>query len=347
MTRRRRPVRRRFRVPPARLGGAAALALALAVTGCSGDASDADGSTDAADTATPEADAFEPVIDRDFPDPDVLETGGRYYLYATNDARRNVQVAESDDLVDWTVLEEDALPELPGWVIPGKTWAPEVTEVTPGNFVMYPTMTNFSPTVQCIGVATSASPAGPFTVQGDGMLVCPAEEGGAIDAATFRDADGTLHLLWKNDGNCCGHDTWLQSAPLSADGLTLTGPPQRLLMQTLDWEGDLVEAPTLVERNGTFHLFYSANSYGDESYAVGHATAPALTGPWTKDEEPFFSTASTDGALVGPGGQDIVTDGAGDDVFVLHAWDPNLIEREVYAFPLRWDGDTPRVDLAG
>jgi len=324
---------------------ALAFAIALGLAACSGGEPGAD-SSDAATEAEGEA-GFEPVIDRDFPDPDVLESGGRYYLYATNDARRNVQVAESDDLVEWAVLDEDALPELPGWIIPGKTWAPEVTEVTPGNFVMYTTATNFSPSVQCIAVATSTSPTGPFTVQGDGMLVCPAEEGGAIDASTFRDADGTLHLLWKNDGNCCGHDTWLQVAPLSADGLALAGPPQRLIMQTLDWEGDLVEAPTLIERDGVFHLFYSANFYGDESYAVGHATAPALEGPWTKDEEPFFSTASTDGALVGPGGQDIVTDAAGGDVFVLHAWDPQLIEREVYTFPLVWEGGVPSVDVGG
>lgn len=326
----------------------AGLVLALLASGCSAGTGDGDAGPDAAsDSADPgDAVGFEPVVDRDFPDPDVLESGGRHYMYATNDSRRNVQVAESDDLVEWTVLDEDALPELPGWIIPGKTWAPEVTEVTPGNFVMYTTATNFSPSVQCIAVATSTSPTGPFVVQGDAMLVCPAEEGGAIDASTFRAADGTLHLLWKNDGNCCGHDTWLQIAPLAADGLSLTGPPQRLLMQTLDWEGDLVEAPTLVEREGVLHLFYSANFFGDESYAVGHATASGLAGPWTKDEAPFFSTGSTDGALVGPGGQDVVTDAAGDDVFVFHAWDPNLLARKVYTLPLVWDGGLPRVEVS-
>lgn len=322
--------------------------LAFGLWGCAVD--DFDGNRNASDpgSESPGASgALAPVIDRDFPDPDVLATSGRYYLYATNDARRNVQVAESADLAEWEVLDEDALPELPEWVIPGKTWAPEVTEVAPGRFVMYTTTTNFSPSRQCIAVATSESPTGPFTVQGDGMLLCPDEEGGAIDASTFRDDDGSLHLLWKNDGNCCGLDTWLQAAPLSADGLSLTGSPVRLLMQTLDWEGDLVEAPTLVKRGGVYHLFYSANSYGDERYAVGHATAPALAGPWTKDPEPFFATASTDGALVGPGGQDIVTDAAGDDVFFVHAWDENFLARKVYAFPLVWEDGVPRVVVEG
>jgi arabinan endo-1,5-alpha-L-arabinosidase len=321
--------------------------LALGVSGCAMDASDGNGADPSDSKPAAASGALAPVIDRDFPDPDVLATGGRYYLYATNDARRNVQVAESADLAEWEVLDGDALPELPGWVIPGKTWAPEVTEVAPGRFVMYTTTTNFSPSRQCIAVATSESPTGPFTVQGNGMLVCPDDEGGAIDASTFREDDGSLHLLWKNDGNCCGLDTWLQTAPLSADGLSLTGPTVRLLMQTLEWEGDLVEAPTLLKRDGVYHLFYSANSYGDERYAVGHATAAALTGPWMKDPEPFFSTASTDGVLVGPGGQDIVTDAAGDDHFFVHAWDASFLLRKVYTFPLVWEGGVPRVVVEG
>ncbi|MRG60057.1 family 43 glycosylhydrolase [Agromyces sp. CFH 90414] len=317
----------------------------MALVACSGGATDdATGAATDASSGAASASSFTPVIDRDFPDPDVLATDDGYFLYATNDSTRNVQVARSADLVEWEVLDDDALPELPDWVIPGKTWAPEVTEVAPGEFVMYATTTNFSPTLQCLAVATADSPEGPFTVQGDGMLVCPEEEGGAIDAATFRDDDGSLHLLWKNDGNCCGLDTWLQTAPLSADGLSLTGPPVRLLKQDLAWEGDLIEAPTVVKRDGAYHLFYSANSYGDETYAVGHATAAALMGPWTKDPEPLLSTEATDGALVGPGGQDVVTDASGDDVFVFHAWDPDFLARQVYTLPLTWVGGVPRVE---
>ena len=34
-------------------------------------------------------------------------------------------------------------------------------------------------------------------------------------------------------------------------------------------------------------------------------------------------------------------------MFVLHAWDPQLIEREVYTFPLVWEGGVPRADVGG
>lgn len=281
-----------------------------------------------------------PVIDRNFPDPDILKVGDTYYAYATNDNRRNVQVAESTDLENWTVLETDAFPELPSWVIPGKTWAPEVTEVSPGNFVLYFTATNFQPTFQCIGVATATDPAGPFVAHGEGMILCPDDEGGAIDASTFVDEDG-LHLVWKNDGNCCGLDTWISTAPLSADGLTITGPEQRIVKQTLEWEGDLVEAPTIVKHDSTYVLLYSANSYGDDRYAIGYASAPAIGGPWTKAEEPLLSTESSDRRFRGPGGQDLVTGPDGRDYLALHGWDGAYTYRAMYIVPVEWDGAVP------
>lgn len=285
-----------------------------------------------------------PVIKRNFPDPDVLKVGDTYYAYATEDNAKNVQVAESTDLENWTVLSEDALPDLPSWVIPGKTWAPEVTEVSEGNYVLYFTATNFDPALQCIGTATATRPLGPFEVQGDAMLVCPVDEGGAIDASTFTDDDG-LHLVWKNDGNCCGLDTWIQTAPLSADGLTLTGEPQKLIKQTLEWEGDLVEAPTVVARDGGYALLYSSNSYGDDRYNVGVATAATLEGPWQKNDEPILSTQSSEFRYMGPGGQDVVTGPDGSDYLVFHGWDSAFTYRGMHTAPLTWEGLIPRIVL--
>ncbi len=281
------------------------------------------------------------AIDRNFPDPDVLKVGDTFYAYATNDNARNVQVAQSSDGETWSVIDEDAFPDLPSWVIPGKTWAPEVTEVSPGSFVLYFTATNFQPTLQCIGVATATSPTGPFVAHGDGMIVCPEVEGGAIDASTFVDSNG-LHLVWKNDGNCCGLDTWISTAPLSADGLSIAGPEQKLIMQTLDWEGDLVEAPMIFVRDSTYVMLYSANSYGDDRYAIGLATAPALDGPWTKADQPFLSSGSSDGLYRGPGGQDIVIGDDGDAFLAFHSWDPAYTYRAMHVVPIEWEGAIPR-----
>lgn len=281
------------------------------------------------------------MLNTNFADPDVVEADGVYYAYATNDNNRNVQVASSSDLLDWETLP-DALPDLPAWVIPGKTWAPEVTKLGDGTFVMYFTATNFSPTLQCIGVATASDPAGPFTVRGDGMLVCPEDDGGAIDASTVV-VDDVLHLVWKNDGNCCGLDTWIQSAPLASDGLSLTGDPVKMLKQTLDWEGDLIEAPTVVTRDSRLVLLYSANSYGDDRYAVGAATAGSLAGPWTKEPHPILSTEGSEGTYRGPGGQDLVRGIDGSDYLVFHGWDAAYTYRALHVAEIEWEGDIPRV----
>jgi arabinan endo-1,5-alpha-L-arabinosidase len=322
----------------------AAAAVAVLVAGCGSDPADSGAEPSASAASSAPAESGNPVIDQDFPDPDVLEVDGTYYAYATNGQSRNVQVATSTDLESWEVLSEDALPDLPEWVIPGKTWAPEVTQVG-SSYVMYPTTTNFQPTFQCIAVATADAPEGPFEVVGDEMLVCPDEEGGAIDASTFLDEDGTLYLLWKNDGNCCGKDTWLYIAPLSEDGLTLAGEQTRLLKQDQPWEGNLVEAPTLVERDGTYVLMYSANDYGSDKYAIGYATADSPTGPFTKAEEPLLTTDKSEGQFVGPGGQDVVTAPDGSDRLVFHSWDLAFIERGINVVPLEWEDGEPVVVL--
>lgn len=337
---------------------AAVLTIVLALAACSDDG-EGDGGTDTAapaatSSSAPEASAStggapaqaEPVIDQDFPDPDTLLVDGTTYAYATQPTVQgtNVQMARSTDLATWEIVDKDPLPTLPAWATTGRTWAPEVAAVGDG-YVMYMTARSIDPDLQCIGAATATSPEGPFTPAGDEPMVCPEDLGGAIDAATFVDSDGTLHLLWKNDGNCCGLDTWIYLQELSSDGLSLVGEPTQLIQQDQPWEGDLVEAPTLIERDGTFFLFYSANGYGGDAYATGYATATSLTGPYTKSAEPFLSTENTDGRYTGPGGQDVLTDAEGNDHILFHDWDPAVIYRGIHVADLTFEGGKPVVAL--
>ncbi|MDQ1583744.1 MAG: arabinan endo,5-alpha-L-arabinosidase [Microbacteriaceae bacterium] len=280
------------------------------------------------------------VIDQDFPDPGILVASGTVYAYATNSAAVNVQVATSTDMKKWAVSSHDALPQLPSWAVRGKTWAPAVTQLTGGAFVMYFTATDVDSSRQCIGVATGASPTGPFTSDASQPLVCPVAEGGAIDPSVFTDTDGSTYLLYKNDGNCCGQDTWISIVRLAADGLSLAGEPTRLVKQTEAWEGSLVEAPVLVRRGGAYILFYSANDYSTDRYAIGTASSASVAGPYVKGAKPFLSTSSSGGRFLGPGGQDIVTF-HGTDWLVFHSWDASYAYRGMHALPLRWNGSTP------
>ncbi|MDT0442690.1 glycoside hydrolase family 43 protein [Streptomyces johnsoniae] len=310
--------------PGKRALAAAALASAVVVT-----------------TAQPAAAAPRIVIDTDFPDPDVLAVDGTYYAYATNSGDDNVQVASAGAVDGTWERQGDALPQLGDWARSGLTWAPDVSERPDGSYLLYYTARDTASDRQCIGTAVSDSPAGPFAPVGDGPLVCPAEAGGAIDAASFTDTDGSTYLLYKNDGNAVGADTWLYLQRVSADGLTLEGDPVRLLKQDRPEEGGLIEAPTLVARGGSYVLLYSAGFYGDGSYFTGYATAPALTGPYTKSDTPLLTTEET--GIPGPGGQDVVGDGT-DDWLVFHGvLSEEPLVRGMYVAPLHWAGDVPSV----
>jgi hypothetical protein len=165
----------------------------------------------------------------------------------------------------------DALPVLAPWTAPGRVWAPEVAVHATNRYVMYYTSADTASGRQAFGVAVASTAEGPYIDKSSSPLINQVDEGGSIDASPFQDSTGRRWLYWKNDGNAIGVDTWIYVSELSADGLTLIGPTHRLIKQTLPWEGNLVEAPYMVERDGKFHLFYSANAFDKAEYAVGHA----------------------------------------------------------------------------
>jgi hypothetical protein len=278
-----------------------------------------------------------PVAAANFPDPGAIEVDGTYYAFATNGNNRNVQAMRSADLVHWTTLP-DALPALPSWARAGRTWAPDVLETAAGQYVLYYTAWSVATDRQAIGVATASGPAGPFTPAGTGPLVSQANLGGAIDPSVFTDADGAHYLLWKNDGNAIGTDTFLYAQRLSPDGLSLLGSPAPLIHQDQPWEGSLVEAPVMWAHGGTYYLFYSANFFGDGSYATGYAVADSLFGPYTKPADPFLHSEP---GVIGPGGPEIVLGPDGDPWMLYHTWNAALTSRNLDADNLEWDGDVP------
>ena len=289
--------------------------------------------------AVPAAWFDNPVIDGNFPDPGVVQVGGSYYAFATNGNGRNVQAARSSDLVTWTPLP-DALPTLPSWARAGRTWAPDVAVTSSGTYVLYYTAWHRATGRQVIGVATSASPAGPFAPAGSVPLLTQFDLGGAIDPSVFTDSGERQYLLWKNDGNAVGRDTNIYIQPLAGDGLSLVGSPTVLIRQDQPWEGNLVEGPTLWAHGGRYYLFYSANSYTNGAYATGYAVADALLGPYTKPADPLMVTG---GGVVGPGGPEVVVGPDGNDWMLYHSWENNLAYRSLSVDRLEWEGTIPEV----
>ena len=117
----------------------------------------------------------------DFPDPSVLfdHADGTYYAFATQNFAApsqtiNIQVSTSGNGVNWTPTGVDALPRVGPWAVAGETWAPSVAfDSTDNDFVMYYTATEASqPGDQCIGMATSANPLGPYVDDNPYPIVC-------------------------------------------------------------------------------------------------------------------------------------------------------------------------------
>ena len=258
----------------------------------------------------------EPAYPGDFPDPFLLVMDSAYWAYATGSAGRNLQVMSSPDLTTWSP-PADPLPVLPSWARPGHTWAPGVLRHGDG-FLLYYSVRDGASERQCISVAASAVPGGPFVDPSSGPLVCQLANGGSIDPQPLVTATGS-YLLWKSDDNALGQPTRLWSQQLASDGRTLVGPRALLLSQDRSWQSPAIEGPSMIARNGLYYLFYGAGDWNSAGAAIGYARCatplgPCLnasgTGPWMGSR----------GLAVGPSGPVVFVDGTGSTRIAYHAW---------------------------
>ncbi|KAH7384727.1 putative arabinan-endo 1,5-alpha-L-arabinase [Cadophora sp. MPI-SDFR-AT-0126] len=281
------------------------------------------------------------VIDQDWADPSILLQDGTWYSYATGAAGKKVQVASSTVFESgWSILPDDGMPTIPGWVVPDSTnppgpgsfvWAPDVVRRDDGKFILYFSAARINPPgglpnkgYHCVGAAIAGNPAGPFVPQSD-PLACPIDQGGAIDPAGFRDANGDVFVTYKVDGNNIGDG----SGKLQGDWMTPDGAPTKILGRD-DNDGPLVEAPSLNLREGIYYLFFSSNCYSTRDYDVSYATAKSLDVMFDKAHAPAAPLLqSGDFGLSGPGGADVNQHGNkiashtnlnGDDASVRGMW---------------------------
>jgi len=284
--------------------------------------------------AAPPASAanWAPVHNSDFPDPNILSFGGVYYGFATQNFAApsqtvNVQVSTSPNGINWNPLTVDALPHLPPWARAGNTWAPSVA-YNGSAFIMYYTATETSTGDQCIGMATSALPIGPYVDNSPQPVVCDngvdpsptindGDWGGSIDPDIFTDKSNNSFLIWKSDGNHINGSvpTVIWSIPLSANLTGFTGTATQLMRNDQPWQSGIVEGPDMVETQtpsgnsnpptDNYYLFYSGSDEGASTYAIGWANCPAgPSGPCT-DMSTTAPLLGTSPGLSGPGGPDV------------------------------------------
>ncbi len=256
----------------------------------------------------------------DFPDPDVMLVGSTHYAYATNSVSGNIQIIESSNLTQWTAVG-NALPNLPSWASANYTWAPSVAFIG-GKYDLYYAVDPTASTTECISVATSTSPLGPFVDSSTAPLECQPSLGGAIDPNAFVDTDGTAYLLWKS-GGAGSSRIWAQQLDPSGTTFAAGSTPTTILVPDQSWEAGTVEAPDMVAANGRYLLFYSGNDWSSANYAVGVATCTGPLGP-CGDASPNPILSSGNG-IAGPGGESVFPDTNGDFWIAFDAWNPAAV----------------------
>jgi beta-xylosidase len=254
-----------------------------------------------------------PVIPGDHPDPSIIRVGGDYWATCTSSAWGPLfPLLHSRDLVNWDQTGA-VLPHRPEWAT-GDFWAPEISEFK-GKFFVYFVARQRDGRL-AVSVATADKPEGPYTAHEP--LV--AQPDGSIDPAPVVDTNGVRYLVWKEDGNSRNKPTpiWLQR--LSDDGTKLIEQPRELIRNDARWEGNLVEGPFILRRNGWFYLFYSANGCCGEgcTYALGVARSRSLPGPWEKN--PANPILAGNVAWKCPGHGSIVQDEQGRYFLLYHGY---------------------------
>jgi xylan 1,4-beta-xylosidase len=254
-----------------------------------------------------------PVLPGDHPDPSVIRVGNEYWATATTSEWAPLfPILKSADLVHWEHVG-NVFEKRPAWSV-GNYWAPEIAEHQGTYFIYYVGRKKGGPL--SLAVATAAHPAGPWTDHGP--LI--GQEAGSIDAVPVSDEDGHRYLIWKEDGNSRNRATPLWIQKLSPEGTKLVGEMKEIMRNDAIWERNLIEGPFVVRRQGWYYLFYSGNACCGRgcNYALGVARARNLLGPWEKYQHNPILAGNAE--WICPGHGSIVTDPAGRDYLLYHAY---------------------------
>jgi len=305
-------------------------------------------STLAAATPAAAAASHNPIFRQDTPDPSILRVGRFYYLYTTsNGPNEAMPIYSSTDLKTWTrVGQIFRKGKLPSWSWPQegtrdiyKFWGPEVRKIGSRYVAYYSTIDErgqFS-----IGAATASQPLGPFRDRGK-IVWNP--DFGVIDPSYFRDPKtGKQYLLWKDNTNALDQPTptHIVLHELTSSGLSLDpGDSDRLITDNVGWEGEVVEAPSLIYRHGFYYLFYSGNDYQTDNYAVGFARSKNLEGTYEKPGDLRGPILKSDQRFDGPGGQSILrTHGRWQIFYHAREYRTQSEERYLMLDQIWWDSN--------
>src|SRR3954452_7950487 len=228
------------------------------------------GSTTAPSPAVPEGLWVNPLYAAAAaPDPFILDVDRKHTDYYSFNTGGLFPVLHSTDLINWRSMGL-AMNARPLWALQTgdwHPWAPSVIQTaapcpgatTAGCFVMYYVGLSAQYGVNCVAVATSSQPAGPYNDQGPLDTVPPSSipvgcgddaSAGNIDPSPFVDTDRQAYLYVSSDFTLSGGTRTLQPTiwvlPLSPTLMTASGSRVPLFSGSPGtWEAANVGTPTV------------------------------------------------------------------------------------------------------
>ncbi|MBC6995115.1 glycoside hydrolase family 43 protein [Neolewinella lacunae] len=231
-----------------------------------------------------------PIFPGWYADPEGIVFGDTYWVFPTYsddfDKQLHLDAFSSKDLVTWTkhpsVLDTSIVP----WVKQAM-WAPSVLEhrgkyylFFAGNDIQNPARPGYNASYDKykeggIGVAVADAPGGPYRDHlGKPLLSEFYNMAQPIDQFVYRDTDGTVYFFYGGWGRC-------NLGRLNNDFTGFIPWEDGQLFHEVTQEG-YVEGPFMFKRKGIYYFMWSEGGWTNGSYKVAYATAPAVTGPYTR-----------------------------------------------------------------
>lgn len=278
-----------------------------------------------------------------FADPTVWVEDGKYYMTGTNgNGPKGFVLLESEDLQHWRTNDgsDSHMILTPEMDVFGTDmfWAPQIYK---DNGFYYLTYSANEQTA----LAKSKSVYGPYV--GVTSMKSPIDKTEKnIDSFIFK--DGEKYYLYHVRFN---HGNYIWVAELDMDnGVIKPETLKKCIDYTESWEktdnniwDPIMEGPTVIKMDGLYYMFYSANHFQNQDYAVGYATAQSPMGPWTKSKKnPIIHRSIVGENGSGHGDFFMGLDGQPYYVYHVHCSDTTVAPRRTRIVPLKIENNEER-----
>jgi len=268
-----------------------------------------------------------PVLDADWPDPDVIRVGEDYWMIASSFHRApGLPVLRSSDLVTWEHVTNALPAQVPAehYSLPRRgsgVWAPSIREHEGVFHIVYPDPDHG------IFVLDAPHPAGPWSAP---RLLLAGR--GLIDPCPLWDEDGRAHLIHGWARSRAGVKNRLSLLEVTPD-LSAALSPSQVVIDGADLPGMLtLEGPKLYRHDGWYWIYAPAGGVADGYQVVFRSRQ--LQGPY---EHRIVLEQDTT-AVNGPHQGALVDDVHGDHWFV-HFQDRGVFGRVTHVQPVRFDDE--------